>query len=377
DAAAGGAPDQVPDDPYRGQYLTPAAAQRILDAPSAFFPAPVNGPDGPAALNGRFAATPPPGTRVGRLARDFRLTPLDVELLLIALAPDIDARFERLYGYLHDDLTRRRPTIGLALELCGLPAAGAGRFRFAPSAPLVDGGLLAVREEERPLLSRPLAVPDRVVAHLLGDREPDARLYGRAAVGRALGDGGEETVRRVAAAIRTGGGLVHLLDRGGDGGRVAVEALALTGHRPLVVDIAAVVVGPYPAELPGALALEARLGGGGTVLGPLDALDPGQPDGARLLRELCLAAAGTPLIVYGAMEWDPRWAPLSPVPLALPRPTAAQRARQWRRALTAAAPARGALGAPDRADPVDPAVRADPAGLAELAAGYRLDAPQI
>ncbi|GFN07314.1 hypothetical protein Smic_58700 [Streptomyces microflavus] len=103
---------------------------------------------------------------------------LDVELLLAAMAPDIDARFERLYGYLNDDLTRRRPAIGLALELCGLPAAGSGRFRFQPSAPLVAGGLLEIGDPERPLLSRTLRVPDRVTAHLLGDDETDGRLRG-------------------------------------------------------------------------------------------------------------------------------------------------------------------------------------------------------
>jgi hypothetical protein len=51
--------------------------------------------------------------------RAFELSPLDVELLLVALAPDLEPRFERLYGYLHDDVSRRRASIGLALELCG------------------------------------------------------------------------------------------------------------------------------------------------------------------------------------------------------------------------------------------------------------------
>ena len=40
----------------------------------------------------------------------------------VALAPDLDRRFERLYGYLNDDVTRRRATIGLSLELCGASA---------------------------------------------------------------------------------------------------------------------------------------------------------------------------------------------------------------------------------------------------------------
>ena len=40
--------------------------------------------------------------------------------LLIALAPEIDPRYERLYAYLQDDVTRKRPSIDLTLNL--LPA---------------------------------------------------------------------------------------------------------------------------------------------------------------------------------------------------------------------------------------------------------------
>src|SRR5213079_1210464 len=69
--------------------------------------------------------------RLRRLARDFGLDALDVELLLVALLPDVDARFERLYAYLNDDVSRRRPTTGLALALCAVsPAVPAARGRF-------------------------------------------------------------------------------------------------------------------------------------------------------------------------------------------------------------------------------------------------------
>ena len=57
--------------------------------------------------------------RLRRLTRDAGLTPLDVELLLVSLLPDLDTRFERLYGYLNDDVTRRRASVALALELAG------------------------------------------------------------------------------------------------------------------------------------------------------------------------------------------------------------------------------------------------------------------
>ena len=92
----------------------------------------------------------------------------------MALVPDLDTRFERLYGYLNDDVTRRRATIGLGLELCGMSAwSGEARSRVSADAPLIAGGLLQVEEPDRPFLSRSLRVPDRVTAHLLGDDRPD------------------------------------------------------------------------------------------------------------------------------------------------------------------------------------------------------------
>lgn len=100
--------DPDPDDPYRGQFLTPETVARVLDEGHRPAPPTLPGPD-----------APPPGSPLAVLAARFALAPLDLDLLLVALAPDLDTRFERLYGYLNDDLTRRRPTVGLALELCG------------------------------------------------------------------------------------------------------------------------------------------------------------------------------------------------------------------------------------------------------------------
>ncbi|MEV4878945.1 AAA family ATPase [Streptomyces cyaneofuscatus] len=359
--AARRATDPEPDDPYRGQYLTPDAVERILDARDAFAPVP----------EGTYVTeSAPPGSRLHRLAVGFGLVPLDVELLLVAMAPDIDARFERLYGYLNDDLTRRRPAIGLALELCGLPAAGSGRFRFQPSAPLVAGGLLEIGEPERPLLSRTLRVPDRVTAHLLGDDEPDGRLRGlvRVPAPDTTQDDRPEA-HRITAALATGSGLVHLLDRGGDPSGLAVEALTAAGRRPLVVDIGALAAAGDRADgLVRTLAAEARLAHGGIVLGPLEALAPERPEGARLLASLCTAVSGTPLIAYGKKNWDPLWTRDSPVPVAVLPPGPVGAARRWRQAL---AEAGRSVGLPEAQ------AAADDDRLIEATASYRLDSDQL
>ena len=66
-------------------------------------------------------------------------------------------------------------------------------------------------------------------------------------------------------------------------------------------------------------------------------MDPRRPERARLLRDLCAAAAGVPLVTYGSKGWDPWWTRESPVRFAVAPPPAARRTRQWERALADAA----------------------------------------
>ncbi|MGQ5227560.1 ATP-binding protein [Streptomyces sp. yara] len=320
------AKDPDPEDPYRGQYLTPEAAARILDEP------------GGLDVPGEEPWQPPAGSVLDGLARRFGLSELDLDLLLLTVAPDLDARFERLYGYLNDDLTRRRPTVGLALELCGLSGTAPARFRLAPGAPLIEGGLVHVTEPERPPLSRVLVVPDRVTGHLLGSAQPDARLAG------VLGDAGEDPtaeeadVHFAAAAAMTGVGLVHLRSRGGDAEGLAAAALHTAGLRPLALD--AVALARRPAEVPElarAVAREARLTGAGVVLGPLEALPAEPADRVRTLQALCAALHGIPLFTHGTGGWAPEWAADTPVVLTVPAPSPERQAARWRHALERAA----------------------------------------
>ena len=346
------AADPDPDDPYRGLYLSPEAAHRLLHQPG--------GPDLPPHTPWR----PPPGSTLGRLAHRFGLTPLDLDLLVVAVAPDVDARLERLYGYLNDDLTRRRPTVGLALELCGLPGASPARFRLAPGAPLVDGGLLAVTEPERPPLSRTLTVPDRVTAHLLGDAHPDSRLLGLLGEAHPDPTAPAAEVDRAARAARTGAGLVHLRSRGGDAEGLAVAALHAAGLPPLVLDAATLARHPgETTELARAAAREARLTGAGVVLGPLEDL-PAQPGTrARTLATWCAALRGLPLLTHGTVAWDPSWAADTPVVLDVTAPPPERQAARWRRALTQAAGDDAPVGDPDT--------------LARAVAAHRLTARQM
>lgn len=120
-------------------------------------------------------------------------------------------------------MSRRRATVGLALDLCGVPAhVVAARSRFHASAPLRALGLLEVEEPERPFLTRSLRIPDRLVGHLLGDDTPDAALLGLLLPmpGSLPAAGGDTDVfvRRLAARLKDGPLTAYLREpREGDG----------------------------------------------------------------------------------------------------------------------------------------------------------------
>lgn len=88
-----------------------------------------------------IAAGGPPTFEI--LARLFGLGPFERDVLLLCLAPEMNAHFERLYAYVQDDAARKYPTAGLALQLLvpdlvggSAGAAESAWIGLAPDAPL-------------------------------------------------------------------------------------------------------------------------------------------------------------------------------------------------------------------------------------------------
>ena len=78
-----------------------------------------------------------------RLGRLFGLDEPAQQVLIACLAPDLDDRYERIYAYLQDDVTRRRPTGSLVLQLLApTTPRSAIRRMLAPSAPLRAADLI-------------------------------------------------------------------------------------------------------------------------------------------------------------------------------------------------------------------------------------------
>ena len=126
--------DPDPSDRFRGLYISDAHVDQLLSGPASdVFVDDTSIVGLRASVEAAADAAEASGAvlRLRRLAHSFELDDRDTELLLVVLAPDLDARFERLYAYLNDDVSRRRPSIGLALELIGArPWTAADRSRL-------------------------------------------------------------------------------------------------------------------------------------------------------------------------------------------------------------------------------------------------------
>lgn len=165
--------------PYRGLYLASADVRRGLDRePGAPRLGAGLGVEGSAsAYLGPFEPT----SRLAKIGRVFGLSPFDLGIVLIALAPEFDTKYERTYAYLQDDVSRRRPTVDLALDLlCRVaPEKLARRSHFAPDAPLVASRILHVwcdPNSNAPLPSWSIRLDEQVVRYLLQQRGLDPRL---------------------------------------------------------------------------------------------------------------------------------------------------------------------------------------------------------
>ncbi len=166
---------------YRGLYVTDEEVDRIL-APENEGAAADQLVAQAAALRADLdlrALSGNPESPLDLVAREFCLNPSERQLLIIALAPYLDPAYEKIFAYANDDITKRWPTVGLALEV--LDGDRAGRLALRPifyeDGRLARHALLTSSEPGSGFLpSRPLTLDPHVAEVLLGYRGTDPRL---------------------------------------------------------------------------------------------------------------------------------------------------------------------------------------------------------
>ena len=96
---------QAATDPYRGLRIDRDQVKQLLDREPGI---PLFAVDAEKTESDQTNNTP-----LNWLQQTFGLSEFDLDVMLIALAPEIDLAYEGLYAYLQDDVTRRRPSICL------------------------------------------------------------------------------------------------------------------------------------------------------------------------------------------------------------------------------------------------------------------------
>ncbi|MBX3158042.1 MAG: ATP-binding protein [Deltaproteobacteria bacterium] len=372
-------------DPYRGLVIGEAEVDalivRALGAPP--WDAAAGGPsldearDAAARMAERIAhrcarATAP--LRLAELARRYGLDRFELDAVVIALAPELDLRYERLFAYLHDDVNRKRPSVDLALHLaCAtFEERLAARARFAADAALVGGGLLHILgDDATPLLARGLKLDERVVDYLHGSDRLAPRLArharriapaiaiddliltapARSALA-ALAAAADPTTRppRSALAVPAADSTppppaLYLHGPAGAGKRTVAEAWA-AAHGCALLSLDASTLDGLPDDaaqaVVAAAAREARLTGDVLAIERADLILLGDRAAARGAAVAALAA--TPLVVAtGEQPWEPTDALRDRTVVRIPidPPDVGGRERLWRAALAGDALADG------------------------------------
>jgi len=165
-------------DLYRGLYINDAEVARLFvqEPGEPLFGLVEDESDG-SSLENPDSASP-----LVWLKRQFGLSSFDLDVILIALAPELDRRYERIYAYLQDHVSRRQPSVDLVLHLLCSNAVERlnRRVHFAVDAPLIQQKLIHLipdsTQPESTLLAHTLKLDEQVIRVLLGQQNLDSRL---------------------------------------------------------------------------------------------------------------------------------------------------------------------------------------------------------
>ncbi|MBA3818631.1 MAG: AAA family ATPase [Deltaproteobacteria bacterium] len=341
---------------------TPASAFAVSEAEAEAAVRPVTGPDaadaeGTVAHHARagervddalaavMASTNDPREpRLGRLVRVCSLASLDVQVIAVLLAPEIDDELERAYSYAIDDFTRKRPDVRFVARVIG--AADDGLVdrvldRFDETAPLRRSGIVTLAAGDVPAPLRTARLADRVVAFLRGSDALDELVRGHVRLGRESVTRDQVVMKRelVQQIARTFDGIrpprILLAGPEGVGRGLVIEALmAEVGRAVIRIDLASIVADGQIGERIAAALREAALRDA-TVIFDGTAL-PATDTPRALIQPVITGVDGLSIPVVFTFEDHPPWL-VRGIPdlveIDVPAPTFRERLQLWQRAL--------------------------------------------
>jgi hypothetical protein len=331
-----------PDEAWGMGYVDDAEVNRYLATPfslSSTGPAPVSRAANAQAANiaARVKATPRDvPLRLDQLATRFGLDDAERDVLLLCLLPELDSRYRRLYGYLHDDVSQGGASVGLLDEMLAPPPFGARR-RLAPGSRLIASELIVLgpwTAAEGPS-RRSVRVEDRIIDHLTGSDHPDARLAG--ALSDLTRPAAIAPLTPAEAALVDGlaaqpGARIVLTGADPRTRRAVAAAIGARIGRPVLLAAAPAAGTDHGAHLISLAYREATLRSAVLLWEGCEALfDRGRPLPAWMSLLAAASQYQRPTLIDHAAPWDPEdraeSTPLVRWPLA--RPDVAARQARW------------------------------------------------
>jgi hypothetical protein len=192
-------------------------------------------------------------SQLNQLRVFFGLQRIEEQCLVLCLAPEIDPKYSKVFAFLQDDITKKQPSVDVALRLFCADLRGrlAARAIFAPNSSLLRRRLLhlgdpADRHSALSLLT--LKLDDRIAAFLLCTPQVDEHLAdwveivlpaGRPPEAAVPDEIRDRTLRLVENCFAGGQTpmrpLIHLYGRRGSGRRSLASAASERLGLPLLV----------------------------------------------------------------------------------------------------------------------------------------------
>lgn len=190
---------QDPYDAFRGLYVSDSEARNLTQRPFGHswgqtiilpdervqhYSAELQKANAEVARIGALFAQAKILPRLDYLAFAFGLDQFDLDALLICLAPSLDLRYERIFGYLQDDVSKKRPSVNLVLDLLSLPGTPHLQYltRFSNQSQLIKFQILEKYPQTDVLIANSLRVDETIVNWLLGSYQPQTELGTAAAL---------------------------------------------------------------------------------------------------------------------------------------------------------------------------------------------------
>jgi hypothetical protein len=246
------------DDPLRGMYVSDEEAASLLaegdhDIPKADEEAcngNRNASQALAAIEIRLHQSHEAGFEpaMQRMARNLGLSRVEMDVVIFAASVELDPKYAKIFGYLHDDLSRWRPSPGLIIESLSAPGSRMDmRKLFLPGSALMRHAILALAEGAHISLFTGLVLSTDVLGFIIGAGEQEDPMRSD-----ALAEGPfmqaalpEEIIRKAAALAEQhledcmAEGWICIIQGERGSGRRALADLICTGlgRTPVIIDI--------------------------------------------------------------------------------------------------------------------------------------------